>query len=554
MGGNPTTVRRLRPRLRAAVVRGQRRQGALTDVGLAAEPSRPGNCRLDCRAPRPTTKAKACWAGGTAQIYLNLAGRDPAGMVPPADYETVRNQIIAAFQNLTDPANPGKQVVLEDPEEGGAARTSTAATRCTRPGAATWSSSLRPPYQFDAATPGQRDRASRSSSASTATCRTWSTSRTTSTCTATFVAAGPGHPQPGPGRRRAGDRRRADAGVPAWASPARRTPAGRILYELFDERRASCKEITILDISDYHGQLDPARRGGRQPRRRGRSQPDLRDRRRGVPEAVVRRLPRRGAGRLAHGRGGDSVGATPPISALLRRQADDRAHEPDGLRRRRPRQPQLRPGRGVPAQHADPAGELPVPLGERRRRRTARRRRSGRRRRCSTTSAASSSACRLHERGRPDADLPGQRSARSRCELDVAAVQGRGRRSCGRRASTRSSRSATTGATAGTLTNPTGPLVDLADSAARSVDAVIGDHTDFQVLDDAAERRARDREPEQGHPLHARPARRRHEHEAGRLQDGRLPQAVGHRRHARPGDPGADRRAERRSSRRSSAR
>jgi hypothetical protein len=24
-------------------------------------------------------KAKACWAGGTAQIYLNLAGRDPAG-------------------------------------------------------------------------------------------------------------------------------------------------------------------------------------------------------------------------------------------------------------------------------------------------------------------------------------------------------------------------------------------------------------------------------------------------------------------------------------------
>jgi 2',3'-cyclic-nucleotide 2'-phosphodiesterase (5'-nucleotidase family) len=37
------------------------------------------------------------------------------------------------------------------------------------------------------------------------------------------------------------------------------------------------------------------------------------------------------------------------------------------------------------------------------------------------------------------------------------------------------------GATAGTLTSPTGPLVDLADNVSN-VDAVIGDHTDFQVV------------------------------------------------------------------------
>jgi 2',3'-cyclic-nucleotide 2'-phosphodiesterase (5'-nucleotidase family) len=37
------------------------------------------------------------------------------------------------------------------------------------------------------------------------------------------------------------------------------------------------------------------------------------------------------------------------------------------------------------------------------------------------------------------------------------------------------------GATAGTLTNPTGPAVDLAD-ALVNVDALIGDHTDFQVI------------------------------------------------------------------------
>jgi len=37
------------------------------------------------------------------------------------------------------------------------------------------------------------------------------------------------------------------------------------------------------------------------------------------------------------------------------------------------------------------------------------------------------------------------------------------------------------GATAGTLTNPTGPLIDLADQL-TGVDAVIGDHSNFQVL------------------------------------------------------------------------
>ena len=46
----------------------------LVDLGLLSTPQT-GNCR-------PATgetigKAKACWAGGAVQIYLNLAGRDP---------------------------------------------------------------------------------------------------------------------------------------------------------------------------------------------------------------------------------------------------------------------------------------------------------------------------------------------------------------------------------------------------------------------------------------------------------------------------------------------
>jgi Type I phosphodiesterase / nucleotide pyrophosphatase len=87
----------------------------LLDAGLQTAEQN-GNCRWfppAFPALPPGTKAKACWAGGTSQIYVNLVGRQPEGIVPPAEFEAVRNQIVAAFQNLTDPANPGKQVVLK---------------------------------------------------------------------------------------------------------------------------------------------------------------------------------------------------------------------------------------------------------------------------------------------------------------------------------------------------------------------------------------------------------------------------------------------------------
>ncbi len=76
----------------------------LADLGMGAEQT--SNCRAAADA-----KAKECHAGGTSEIYINLIGRDPAGTVDPADYEDVRNQIINAFENLTDPDNPGMQVV-----------------------------------------------------------------------------------------------------------------------------------------------------------------------------------------------------------------------------------------------------------------------------------------------------------------------------------------------------------------------------------------------------------------------------------------------------------
>jgi hypothetical protein len=76
----------------------------LVNLGLLSRPQT-SNCR-------PATgetigKAKACWAGGTVQIYLNLAGRDPAGggftQVAAGDEAATVAMIKAAFQGLSDP-------------------------------------------------------------------------------------------------------------------------------------------------------------------------------------------------------------------------------------------------------------------------------------------------------------------------------------------------------------------------------------------------------------------------------------------------------------------
>src|SRR6185503_17631087 len=72
----------------------------LSDAGLQS-PEQPTNCR----AAATTNLAKACWAGGTAQIYVNTTL--PAGTT----YASVRTAVVNAFGALNDPANPNAQVV-----------------------------------------------------------------------------------------------------------------------------------------------------------------------------------------------------------------------------------------------------------------------------------------------------------------------------------------------------------------------------------------------------------------------------------------------------------
>jgi 2',3'-cyclic-nucleotide 2'-phosphodiesterase (5'-nucleotidase family) len=138
----------------------------LVDLGLLSRPQT-GNCRP--AAGETIGKAKVCWAGGTAQIYLNLAGRDPAGgglqQVNAADEASVVAQIKSAFIALADPndwtgdGRPEGWKMIDRVYSKAETRyipngpDSTAdMAHPTRTGDVV--AFAYPPYQFDAATPG----------------------------------------------------------------------------------------------------------------------------------------------------------------------------------------------------------------------------------------------------------------------------------------------------------------------------------------------------------------------------------------------------------------
>jgi len=72
-----------------------------TDVSLHASNANATNCGAVA-----ADLAKACWAGGTIQVYVNTTL--PAGITAAAVRTAARN----AFASLTDTAHPGAQVVL----------------------------------------------------------------------------------------------------------------------------------------------------------------------------------------------------------------------------------------------------------------------------------------------------------------------------------------------------------------------------------------------------------------------------------------------------------
>ena len=217
----------------------------LADAGIQT-PEQPSNCRAATGAGA-VNLAKACWAGGTAQIYVNTSL--PAGVT----YEGVRNQVIAAFQNLTDPAHPGAQVVLKIMKKEDLRNVQGVdALHPNRSGDVVVV--LKPPYQFDAATPGQTIAFSQFFGQHGYLPDTVDLANNVN-MHATFVASGPGirHQEP------VGGIRAIDVAPTIsflMGIPGPQNARGSILYNLFPEP-GRWKEADILYISDFHGQLTP---------------------------------------------------------------------------------------------------------------------------------------------------------------------------------------------------------------------------------------------------------------------------------------------------------
>ncbi len=99
------------------------------------------------------SQAVAYIAGGAAQVYINLEGRNPGGIVAPEDYATVRQQVVDAFDNLgTDKI---ERIVLKEDTVAiptALGQTYNMLNEDTTGDVVIFSKS---PYQFDAATPGQ---------------------------------------------------------------------------------------------------------------------------------------------------------------------------------------------------------------------------------------------------------------------------------------------------------------------------------------------------------------------------------------------------------------
>jgi 2',3'-cyclic-nucleotide 2'-phosphodiesterase (5'-nucleotidase family)/predicted AlkP superfamily phosphohydrolase/phosphomutase len=441
----------------------------LSDAGLqGAEQS--SNCRS---AASGTTQAKACWAGGTVQIYINLAGRDPGGVVSAANYETVRNQIIAAFQNLTDPSHPGATLITAVLKKEQLRNVDGSdSLHPTRSGDVVVV--LRPPYQFDAPTPGQRIAFSQFFGQHGYLPNLVDLAHNVN-MHGTFVASGPGVRKQDPV---AGIRAIDLAPTIAFllGIPGPQNARGKILYQLLKDP-GRYTEFTILDISDYHGQLIPLSETADNLATAGAVNPTVAIGGSAFLKPWFDAYRAEATGGSITIAAGDTVGATPPISSFF---GDTPTIElmnamgigADGLGNHNFDRGQaylrntLIPLANYPhlsANVVDANGKTPPEW--------------------SPSKVFNISGAKLGLIGFTNDDAPSLVSPLSLPPFHVAnslaAVNAEAAKLKAQQVDAIVAMGHL-GATAGTLNNPTGPLIDLADNV-TNVDAVIGDHTDIQV-------------------------------------------------------------------------
>jgi 2',3'-cyclic-nucleotide 2'-phosphodiesterase (5'-nucleotidase family) len=263
MGGNPTTFvasdHGFAPQFLAIDA-----SLPLVQLGLLSKPQT-SNCRP--ASGETIGKAKACWAGGTVQIYLNVAGRDPAGggfqQIPAADVAATVAAIKAKYLALSDPndwtgdGSPEGWRVIDRVFTRAEARAipngpgSTAnMAHPTRTGDLVVFAY--PPYQFDAATPGTLIAPSHFFGQHGYVPDVQNLPANVN-MRATFIAGGP---MIGKGQIVARTIDLAPTLAFLLGIPLPQHSQGRVLLEALDGG-ASYKPISIIGLNDFHGQLEP---------------------------------------------------------------------------------------------------------------------------------------------------------------------------------------------------------------------------------------------------------------------------------------------------------
>jgi 2',3'-cyclic-nucleotide 2'-phosphodiesterase (5'-nucleotidase family) len=463
LGGNPTTMAAsdhgFAPQWYAVNARKVLFDKQLNGRSLQASG---GNTASNCRAASDDL-TKACWAGGTVQIYVNPTL--PSGTT----YEQVRTAVIDAFQNLSDSAHPGAQVVAKIMRKEELRNVDGSdSLHPNRSGDVVVV--FRPPYQSDAATPGQRIAFSQFFGQHGYLPNLVDLAHNVN-MHATFVAAGPGIVHSGPvGGVRAIDM--APTLSFLMGVPGPQNARGKILYGI-TQGGSSLKEVTILDISDYHGQLIPLSEAS------DSLGPSF-----GIGGAAFLKpwfdVYRAEAQNSITVTAGDAVGATPPISSFFGdkptiEMQNKMGFTLDGLgnhnfdRGEQYLRNELIPlakFKYVSANILDKATNDTPPEW-------------------SKSRVIDFGPYKLAVIGFSNPDIPELTSPGSLGNFKVtdplAAVNQRATQLGHKNGVAAIVAIGHMGATGGTLTAPTGPLVDLADNV-KGLDAVIGDHTDFQVV------------------------------------------------------------------------
>ena len=543
MGGNPTTFagsdHGFAPQAYSvnanAVLNGATVHNTVTntDVSLHASNANAANC-----GAATTDLTKACWAGGTIQMYVNTTL--PAGIT----YEAVRTAVRNAFNNVTDPSHPGDQVISQVLNKE-ALRNVDGSDSLHPNRSGDVVVITRPPYQSDAGANGQMISLSHFFGQHGFEPNYVDLANNIN-MHATFVLGGPGV-----------DKKDGMAGLRAidiaptlsflMGIPGPQNARGRILYDAVSGTD-NLREVTIIDVSDFHGQLIPLTEasdnlaaplvnpsfgiGGSAFLKKYYE----------LYEAEAALSGKNQSGPVIEMMAGDSVGATPPISNSF---GDTPTMEVmnmmgidiDGLgnhnfdRGADYLRNTLIPIANFPfvsSNVVDAAGNTPAEWSK-----------ShifdlGRDMRVGFVGFTNDDASTLVKPGSFD-PVPGAARQPDRLGQCRGRTDRRGHERDRRDGPLRSDRR-----------DAHEPDRAAGEPRRRRLQRRRGDRRPHRLPGprDPAERRARHREPQQGPPLHARPARDRPGRAGRRLQDGRLPQAVEHRPDARRGDPGQDQRAE----------